>query len=171
MSSIARHLGALWGVSGFVLLIGFAVVRLFEVFEQSLNETWNPLHWGVLVAFVIFMAYSEGYKGFHRSYSPRLAARAFYLAQSGSPIELALAPFYCMSFFRAPKKRIIVSFALTIMIIALVTLFHYIPQPWRGILDAGVVVGLSIGLASTLYFCARIFIFSRAVKTNNPQHS
>ena len=27
-----------------------------------------------------------------------------------------------------------------------------LPQPWRGILDAGVVVGLSIGISSILYF-------------------
>jgi hypothetical protein len=27
-----------------------------------------------------------------------------------------------------------------------------LPQPWRGIIDAGVVVGLAIGIVSILYF-------------------
>jgi len=38
------------------------------------------------------------------------------------------------------------------MIICFIMVARMLPQPWRGILDAGVVVGLSIGISSILYF-------------------
>jgi len=44
------------------------------------------------------------------------------------------------------------SYALTAMIICFIIIARMLPQPWRGILDAGVVVGLSIGIISILYF-------------------
>lgn len=168
---LARHIGALWGVAGFIALISYAVVRLFGVFLNSLDYSWHPAQWATLIVVAAFMAYSEGYKGFQLSYSPRLAARARYLAQSGSALELLLAPLFCMSFFRAPKKRIIVSFSLLIMIILLVTAFRFIPQPWRGILDAGVVVGLTWGMASTLYYCVRTFWGDRETAIDEPELS
>jgi hypothetical protein len=33
-----------------------------------------------------------------------------------------------------------------------VVIARQFPQPWRGILDAGVVTGLSLGIVSILYF-------------------
>ena len=168
---LARHIGALWGVTGFIALIGYAVVRLFGVFLNSLDYNWHPVQWAAFIGVAGFMAYSEGYKGFQLSYSPRLAARARYLAHSGSALELLLAPLFCMSFFRASKRRIIVSFSLLIMIVMLVTAFRFIPQPWRGILDAGVVVGLSWGLASTLYFCVRTFWGNTPIAADEPELS
>ena len=33
-----------------------------------------------------------------------------------------------------------------------VVVARQLPQPWRGILDAGVVTGLSLGIMSILYF-------------------
>jgi len=38
------------------------------------------------------------------------------------------------------------------MIIGFVIIVKSLPQPWRGILDAGVVVGLTMGCFSILYF-------------------
>ena len=114
--------------------------------------------WLLLLGNIVFMAYSEGYKGFHRGYAPRLAARVKYLTYCRNPVEMLLAPLFCMNFFNAPRKRIITSVVLLIGIILLVMLFRQLPQPWRGILDAGVVVGLSWGSISTLWFCMREFM-------------
>ena len=38
------------------------------------------------------------------------------------------------------------------MIVCFVILIRLMPQPWRGLLDAGVVVGLSLGVLSIFYF-------------------
>ncbi|MCS7471425.1 hypothetical protein NZK35_32665 [Stieleria sp. ICT_E10.1] len=42
-----------------------------------------------------------------------------------------------------------------ILITSIVVLFRFIPQPWRGILDFGVIIGLSWGIVATLYFLAK----------------
>ena len=39
----------------------------------------------------------------------------------------------------------------------LVFVVHQLGQPWRGILDAGVVVGLTWGSAAVLLFAVRAF--------------
>ena len=152
LSITLRALGCFWGVAGFIALIIYAIVRLGLVSLEALQLQLTALQWSLLIFNMLFMAYSEGYKGFQRGYAPRLAARAKYLLRNGSKQQLLLAPLFCMSFFDAPRKRMVTSYALLVMIICLVSLFRLLPQPWRGILDAGVVIGLSWGLLSTLYF-------------------
>lgn len=147
-----RTLGACWGYTGFFLLMLFAIVRLAGVSVDAMLYEIKAWHWLLLIANTLFMAYSEGYKGFQKNYSPRLAARALYLSKHGSTKQLLLAPAFCMSFFDAPRKRIIISYSILGMVIVLVTLFRFLPQPIRGILDFGVVVGLSWGVISVVYF-------------------
>jgi len=150
-------IAALWGVMGLFCLLGFAVWRLglnmLEAFQMPLN--W--VHWLVFAVFLIFMAYSEGYKGFQKKFSPRFAARTRYLSQGATPLRLVLAPLFCMGYFGATKSRIIATFALTVMIVLFVLSFQFVPQPWRGLLDAGVVIGLIWGIVSTVLLCFKAF--------------
>ena len=44
------------------------------------------------------------------------------------------------------------SVVLLVMIVVFIIIAHQLPQPWRGILDLGVVVGLSWGLVTILVF-------------------
>ena len=55
------------------------------------------------------------------------------------------------------KKRKIVAYGLTAMVILLILLVERLPQPWRGIVDAGVLLGLSWGLVSFWIFTVRAF--------------
>ena len=41
---------------------------------------------------------------------------------------------------------------LVAMIVFLIIIVRQFPQPWRGAVDAGVVAGLSYGMAATVYF-------------------
>lgn len=116
------------------------------------NSSMSQLHWLALAFSVIYMAYAEGYKGFHLGFAPRVVVRARYLADNPRPLHVLLAPLFCMGYIYATRKRQIVSFALTTMIICFVLIARSMPQPWRGILDAGVVVGLSLGVLSIAYF-------------------
>ena len=118
------------------------------------------LHWSALAFSVIYMAYAEGYKGFHLGFAPRVVVRARYLAANPRPLHVLLAPLFCMGYIYATRKRQILSFALTAMIVCFVLVARMMPQPWRGILDAGVVVGLSLGVLSIAYFLI--------VSANNP---
>lgn len=151
-------LAACWAITGFSLLILRALQKLLAISIDAFDFSFTPLHWAALLATILFMAYSEGYKGFQKGFSPRFAARMRYLLHSGSVLERLLAPFYCMNFFNAPRRRMLVSYMVLLAILLLIFIFQMIPQPWRGILDAGVVVGLAWGLASTWWYCAAVLL-------------
>ncbi len=48
-----------------------------------------------------------------------------------------------------------ISYSLTLGIIVLILLVRLLPQPWRGILDAGVIVGLVWGFVALLIFAVQ----------------
>ena len=148
---------ALWGVSGSVALLGYAVVRMSRHAIDSISYPWEIEHYIVLILWAVFMAYSEGYRGFQRGYSPRVAARSVYLRDHTTPLRFLLAPLFSMAFFHAPRRRRITIVVLIIMITSIVVLFQFIPQPWRGVLDFGVILGLSWGISATLIFLAKFW--------------
>ena len=142
-------LAAWWGVLGVITLLVYAIVRLTPIALEAFAFPFGWIHWAVLLGNVVFMAYSEGYRGFSRSFSPRVARRAAALRECPTPLRAALAPLYCIGYFSAPRSVKISVYALTIGIVVLVQLVHVLDQPWRGILDAGVVVGLLWGCMAT----------------------
>jgi len=145
-------IGAFWGVAGVVLLLTSAVWRLTPIAMAAFNEELLWYHWGSLLAVVFGMAYAEGYVGFQQRFSPRVAARARYLRERSNLLHVILAPLFCMGYFHATKRRQITSISLTAGIIVLVVLVRFVSQPWRGIIDAGVVVGLAWGICSVVVF-------------------
>ena len=104
------------------------------------------------------MAYYEGYKGFQKGFSPRVAARLRYLKDNANYKRLMLAPLFCLGYFDAERRRIIFVCCLTLVIFLIIQLVEYIPMPWRAILDLGVVVGLGWGLTSMIIFTIQAFI-------------
>lgn len=156
-----QKFAVVWGLLGLGLLLTSAVWRLGM---RAWREISGPLewhHWAVLLAVTIFMAYSEGYRGFQKGFSPRVAARARYLAGHANTREAVLAPFFLLCYFRAPRRRRIVAVSLTLGIIVLVVLVRLLPDPWRGIVDVGVVVGLMWGVISLCVFLAQAFFSAR----------
>jgi hypothetical protein len=147
-SNSAGIFGSLWAVAGFSLLILFAITRLGTISLDSLNYEFQWFHWLALLISVVAMAYSEGYKGFQLKFSPRFAARCHHLRYNPTTLHLILAPLFCMGFFHTTRTRKIATFALTLMILCFIQIAHFLPQPWRGILDLGVVTGLIWGLLS-----------------------
>jgi hypothetical protein len=148
-------LGAVWGLAGIVLLLCSAIYRLSLVAVQAFSYDFMWHHWVSLFVITIFMAYAEGYKGFQKRFSPRVAARAKYLTTHPDAFHIFTGPLFCMGFFHATRKRQITSISLTAGIIVLIILIRLMPQPWRGIIDIGVVVGLAWGLLSLIIFSAQ----------------
>ena len=149
MNWIGR-LGAIWGAVGVTGLLLFAIVRIapraIRAFETDLDTT----QWIVAILFAVFMAYSEGYRGFQCRFSPRTAARVRYLRDRPSFMRAVLAPLFAMGYFHATRRTRIVAFALSSGIVILVLLVRLLEQPWRGIVAAGVVLGLTWGTLSLL---------------------
>jgi hypothetical protein len=148
------QLAMLWGVLGFCALLVHALVRLTPIALEPIEAGMLWWQWAIYIGFAVFQAYAEGYKGFQTQMSPRVVARAQWLARNPKPVLVVFAPLFCMGFFYATRKRMIVTWALTAMIVAFVIAIRYLDQPWRGIIDGGVVVGLGWGLIAQLWFLA-----------------
>jgi hypothetical protein len=151
-----RAFGFFWGVGGIVLLLSFAIVRLGGVVLELGDYSLAAWQWGLALAWLLYMVWAEGYKGFHLAFAPRVVVRAEYLARHPQPLHVVLAPLFCMGYIHATPKRRLLSMALTSMIIFFVLLVRMLPQPWRGMVDAGVVAGLMVGVASILYYLLRL---------------
>lgn len=157
MQKFMGTVGAVWGILGVMTLLSSAVYRLSKLALDALSFPFSWYHWLALTAITLFMAYAEGYRGFQQRFSPRVAARAKYLLDRPVPAHVFFAPFFCMGYFHATKRRKITSISLTLGIIILVLLVRLLPQPWRGILDFGVVIGLAWGMVSLALFCFSAF--------------
>ena len=152
-----RTVGAFWGLTGIIGLLGGAIYRLTPVALEAFARELTWYHWLLAVVNVVFMAYSEGFHGFQRKFSPRVAARAKYLKAQGNLTLTIFAPLFCMGYFRAVVRVKVVAYLLTIGIVLLIFLVHQTPQPWRGIIDIGVVVGLGWGIVTLCIYSAHAF--------------
>lgn len=150
-----RILFVLWAVVPVLLLLSSAIYRLGIHAVVAVSDSLTPLQWCALVFSVIYMLHAEGYKGFYKAFAPRFAARVRHVRDSGSTLQRVLAPVFCFGFFGATRRRLLTTYLLTTMIVCMVLLVSQVAQPWRGIIDAGVVAGLIVGVMSMLYFLAQ----------------
>ena len=74
------------------------------------------------------------------------------------------APMYCMGLMHATKKRQIVSWSVTLGVATIVAVVKKLPYPWRNIIDAGVVAGLTWGSLSIMLIYVRTWITGEVPK-------
>lgn len=142
-----------WGLGGFLFIMIQALMRLGPLALVAMTEyTLSVVQWGLMLVWTAFMAISEGYKGFQKAFAPRFGVRLRWLRDHPQGLPALLAPFFCMGFLGATRKRKLVSWILTLGILCFVLMVKFLPQPWRGMIDAGVVVGLSWGVLATVWF-------------------
>jgi hypothetical protein len=145
---------ALWGIAGVLALLGDAIYRLTPYAVELAELSLAPVELVALIGWLAFNGYAEGYRAFHRMFSPRVVARARTL-RTAPVLHKLLAPLYCMGLFHATRKRLFVSWCITLGVIGIVLVVRGLAQPWRGIIDAGVVLGLAIGVVSIGYHSLR----------------
>ena len=150
-------LAVIWGLAGIGVLLGQAIYRLTLISLVGLSMPLHWYHWAVMAGWVFFMAYGEGYRGFQKGFSPRVAARTAYLSRHPTVLRALLAPLFCMGYFHIERRRQIVVISITLVVIGFIIGAHYLPQPWRGIVDLGVVIGLAWGLVALGVFTVQAF--------------
>lgn len=152
-SNPSRGLGAVaaaWAIVGWAGALAFAIGRLSAIAIDGLGAGLGPLHVAVLVVNAVVLAWAEGYRGFQRRFSPRAAARVLWLRSNATPMTALLAPLFCVGYIGATPRLRRVTWIGTALIVLAVVLVQQLPQPWRGIVDVGVVIGLGWGLVSFL---------------------
>lgn len=146
----------LWSVGGVIALLVRAMVRLLpRALEPILDGSLDAVAALAYLAAIVFMAYTEGYRGFQQRFSPRVAVRVLHLARHPKPLWVLLGPLYAMGLIHATGRRLLGSWMLLLGIIGLILLVRLLAQPWRGAIDAGVIVGLSWGAIATIVFVVR----------------
>jgi len=152
------RLSSAWAAGGLACILSKSVARILptalEPFRQGATPL-TPLQLALYGLTCLFFAYAEGYKGFQKKFAPMVVARAFALRATSRPLNALLGPFYAMGLFHATRKRKILSWSLAVGVAVVVAAVKRLPYPWRSVLDAGVVVGLSWGIMSILIGFAR----------------
>ena len=146
----ARTLGVVWGIGGVAAVLVYAALSLGRYAQDAIVAGLDPAEWLVLVVNAVLMAWAEGYRGFHQRFSPRVAARALNLYLQPTLLRLLLAPLFCAGYFGATGRLRRSVWIGTGGILLAVLVFNQLPQPWRGILDAGVLVGMVWGTVTLL---------------------
>jgi hypothetical protein len=147
----------LWAVGGVMLLLVQALVRLTPVALEPLQQrSLAPVELGLYVGWAVANLYLEGYRGFQRRFVPRVLARAAALATGPRRAAMLWAPLHAMGLFGARRRTLISAWTISALIVAAVLLVRRLPQPWRGLIDAGVVAGLAWGLCVLLLGALRV---------------
>ena len=168
---IAMFIGALHG------LVMKGPVELYknrQQWEQEGNLLW--WHWCILALIIVFFAFCEGYRGFQCAWSPMVVKRSYHFSAVSSPIynyttvifldrliDFLLAPLLAAGHICGTRRRLILSWGLTIFVVALIVLVSYMPEdlPWKSFIDIGVVIGLGWGLVFILVWWIKIGILKK----------
>jgi hypothetical protein len=144
---------AVWGTFGVLAILGQAIYRLTPLALAPFRaDMLSHAQMAICAGWTLVSLYSEGYKGFQKAFSPRVVARAFHLGKNPRPLFVVLAPLYCLALFHATRKRLIFTYVFYTLLVGVIVVVHQLDQPWRGIIDAGVVAGLMYGAATVLYY-------------------
>ncbi|KAG7339761.1 hypothetical protein IV203_025441 [Nitzschia inconspicua] len=174
--------GSLWGSFGVIYILAKAVKRVIPIAMEPFaggSLTFTPFQWSMYALSCLFFAYAEGYKGFHLKFSPLVVKRSFTLVigtpQGNNPLNYLLAPLYSMGLFAATRKRLITSWSVTLGVAAIVAAVKRLPLVPRCIVDAGVIVGLTLGSMSIVYHFVKSIVTGKlpqidpCLPTNNTQ--
>jgi hypothetical protein len=167
-----KNLLGVWGVMQVVSILANAIKRLYPIAIQPLiQKDLLPYQWALYVLWSLYMGYAEGFKAFQCKFAPLVVQRAFSLDQNPSLLNYLLAGPYSMGLFNAPRKRMIIGWSITAGVFSLVKLVKMLPYPYRSIVDAGVVVGLSYGTLSICALALKAFFGGRVEAPSDEKKS
>ena len=146
-----------------IAFITLLLARPIKMLGQNAIAPWldgsmNALQKVLWIGWFFVNGYFEGYKGFQQRFSPRVVGRAAYLGDHPTWFRVIFALPFCLSLFHAKRAQLIFRWAFLAALYTLIMLVRMIPQPWRGIIDGGVVVGLAWGLVAVWYFFAQYLL-------------
>jgi hypothetical protein len=154
--SRAGKLIAAWGIAQVTLLLASSVYRLTpKALAPWHDGSLSNLQKILFFAWLVVNAYLEGYRGFQLRFCPRVVGRAKLLSETPTVLRTVLAAPFVLSMFDAPRRELIARYVFLTALITLIAAVRQLPQPWVGIVDGGVVVGLAWGMVMTVVYFVR----------------
>ena len=145
-------LGAIWGIVGVLFLIGYAVLRLEPVALDAFSYPLAWYHWLLLLLNTSVTLYFKGHFAFQKGLSPRVAGRARYLRSHPQALHLLLAPLFCMGYFHIVRRKQVITIITTLAMVMLIMGVRLLSQPWRGLIDVGILSALAWGFLTILVY-------------------
>ena len=173
-----------WALGFWVVMFLGALHGLVKKGPLMLRENWEiwektgnlgVWHWTLLACIIIFFSYCEGYRGFQLAWSPMLVKRAYHFSCVSTPIydwttniyldrviDFMLAPILAGGFICGTRRRLYLSWGITIFVLMVVVLMRYMSDnlPYKCFVDIGVVIGLGWGLFFILVWWFKIGILN-----------
>ena len=85
-SGVSEVVVFVWGTAGVSTLLGQAIYRLTpQALHPLVHGNLTSFQVALYIGWVLFAAYTEGYRAFQGRFSPRVVARAVYLAKNREP--------------------------------------------------------------------------------------
>mmetsp|Transcript_171005 Transcript_171005/g.547989 ORF Transcript_171005/g.547989 Transcript_171005/m.547989 type:complete len:279 (-) Transcript_171005:45-881(-) len=162
VTKVARGVVSFWGVLGVVAFLMNGFRRVLPVALEPLRsgQPLPPSLGFAYAGFGMFMAYVEGYRGFHLKFSPNVVARALTLTSPRAGVwSRIFAPLYCMELFGSAPGRVVSSWSFVSSIMLLVAAVKRLPPKTRAVVDGGVCTGMSIGILSLFYHYLNLVVF------------
>ena len=157
--SLKSKLIATFGVLSVSLILMRAIVRLTQQALVPITEHMlTPALAATYVAWVLFQGYTEGYRGFQLRFCPRVVARAVHLGRHPRLLHVLLAGPFCLTLFHAPWRKLLARYIFLSLLVTLIILVRQVPQPYLGIIDGGVVLGLVWGVAALWWLHVRYLL-------------
>ena len=151
-----KNMLAGWGVIQVLSILANAIKRLVPLAIQPIvQKDLTPTQIATCALWCAYMIFTEGYQTFQLKFSPLVVKRAFGLSSNATIINCLFAGPYSMGLFGATRKRMVVSWSVTLGVFAIVKVVKRLPYPWRSIVDAGVVLGLTYGALAMCVQAAR----------------
>jgi hypothetical protein len=143
---------ATFGLAVHAILLGEASYRLAERALLTVHQGLSLPQWLLMLLSIAAFGYGEGYRALHRRFFPHVIARASELAHREKRVrDWLIAPLYVVSMVQADKRALVRAWIGALLIVCAILIVRALPEPFRGIVDAGVAVALAIGLGSLIF--------------------
>ena len=157
--SLKSKLIATFGVVWVSVLLLRAIARLtHNALVPITQDMLTPGLAAIYAVWMVFQGYAEGYRGFQLRFCPRVIARAVHLGRHHRLLHVLLAGPFCLTLFHAPWRKLLARYIFLTLLITLIVLVRQLPQPYLGIIDGGVVLGLAWGVAALWWLHVRYLL-------------
>lgn len=146
-----RNLVGWWAIVVVLATFVEAIHRLGPRAIATITGGLTTWEWIAGAAIFVLFVWGEGYRALQRRFAPRVAARAFAAgAKAEGVVDVLLAPLECLSLVRAERRGLLHAWGGVAAIVAAVLIVRAMPEPWRGIVDAGVSAALAWGAVALI---------------------